>query len=103
MFNAVRYTFTQKFSVPVEEAFRWSLDYDHDDFSLMGLEGRRRINKLTDDTYILEDGGLDLAEVSALRRRADLRLARARGGRTPRVLIVVCATDIRFYARLMNP
>jgi hypothetical protein len=51
----VRYSFTQRFSVPVGYAFRWSLDYDPDDFSLMGLEGRRKINKLTDDTYILED------------------------------------------------
>jgi hypothetical protein len=51
----VRYSFTQRFSVPVEDAFRWSLDYDPDDFSLMGLEGRRKINKLSDDTYILED------------------------------------------------
>jgi hypothetical protein len=53
--NPVRYSFKQKFAVPVEEAFRWSLDYDPDDFSLMGLEGRRKINKLSEDTYILED------------------------------------------------
>jgi hypothetical protein len=51
----VRYSFTQRFSVPVEEAFRWSVDYDPDDFSLMGEEGRRKINKLSDDTFILED------------------------------------------------
>jgi hypothetical protein len=51
----VRYSFTQKFSVPVEEAFAWAVDYDPDDFSLMGQEGRRKINKLSDDTFILED------------------------------------------------
>ena len=51
----VRYTFSQRFSVPVEEAFRWSVDYDPDDFSLMGQEGTRKINKLTEDTFILED------------------------------------------------
>jgi hypothetical protein len=51
----VRYSFSQKFSVPVEEAFRWSIDYDPDDFSLMGQEGTRKINKLTEDTFILED------------------------------------------------
>ncbi len=51
----VRYSFKQKFSVPVEEAFRWSIDYDPNDFSLMGQEGTRKINKLTEDTVILED------------------------------------------------
>lgn len=51
----VRYSFTQKFSVPVEEAFRWSIDYEPNDFDLIGFEGRRKVNKLADDTFILED------------------------------------------------
>lgn len=51
----VRYSFMQKFSVPVEEAFRWSIDYDPDDFSLIGLEGRRKVTKLSEDTFILDD------------------------------------------------
>ena len=51
----VRYAFSQKFSVPVDEAFAWSIDYDPDDFSLMGEEGKRKINKLSEDTFILED------------------------------------------------
>jgi hypothetical protein len=51
----VRYSFTQRFSVPVEEAFRWSIDYDPDDFSLMGEEGTRKINRLSEDAFILED------------------------------------------------
>jgi hypothetical protein len=51
----VRYSFTQRFSVPVEEAFRWSIDYDPDDFSLMGEEGRRKIKRLSEDTFVLED------------------------------------------------
>ena len=51
----VRYSFSQRFSVPVEDAFAWSLDYDSDDFALMGLDGRRKIKKLADDTFILED------------------------------------------------
>src|SRR4029077_19979572 len=51
----VRYSFRQRFSVPVEDAFAWSLDYDPHDFSLMGLEGTRKIKKLADDTFILED------------------------------------------------
>ncbi len=51
----VHYSFSQRFSVPVEEAFRWSIDYDPDDYALMGLYGKRKIKKLADDTFILED------------------------------------------------
>ena len=53
--NSVRYKFTQKFAVPVDEAFSWSINYDPRDWKRMGLEGRRRIKKLTDDAIILED------------------------------------------------
>jgi hypothetical protein len=51
----VHYSFSQRFSVPVEEAFRWSIDYDPDDYALMGIDGRRKIKKLAEDTFILED------------------------------------------------
>ena len=51
----VRYSFSQRFSVPADKAFEWATDYDPDDFSLMGLEGRRKINKLSEDAFILED------------------------------------------------
>ena len=53
--NSVRYRFTQKFAVPVEEAFRWSIDYDPNDYSRMGLEGKRKIKWLSEDAVILED------------------------------------------------
>jgi hypothetical protein len=52
---SVRYSFSQRFAVPVGDAFRWSIDYEPDDFILMGIEGKRKVNKLTDDTFILED------------------------------------------------
>jgi hypothetical protein len=52
---SVRYSFSQRFAVPVEEAFRWSIDYEPGDFTLMGIEGKRKVNELTDDTFILED------------------------------------------------
>ena len=55
MLVPVRYSFTQRFSVPVEEAFRWAIDYDPDDFSLMGEEGTRKINRLSEDAFVLED------------------------------------------------
>ena len=51
----VRYTFKQKFAVPVEEAFAWSVDYDPDDFALMGQKGTRKITRVAEDTFILDD------------------------------------------------
>lgn len=56
-FASINYTFTQKFAVPVEEAFAWAIDYDPGpaDWRRMGLEGRRRIRKLNEDAIILDD------------------------------------------------
>jgi hypothetical protein len=51
----VRYSFSQRFSVPVEDAFKWSIDYDPEDFVLMGREGTRKVKKLSEDAFILED------------------------------------------------
>ncbi len=46
---SVRYGFTQPFSVPARDAFRWAVDFRPGDFKLMGLDGKREITKLTDD------------------------------------------------------
>jgi hypothetical protein len=52
---SVTYKFSQKFAVPVEDAFAWAIDYDPGDWKRMGLQGKRKIKKLTDDAVILED------------------------------------------------
>ncbi len=52
---SVRYSFTQSFSVPPEDAFRWCADYHPDDWDLMGKRGKRKIRKISDDTIILDD------------------------------------------------
>ncbi|MDG6914764.1 MAG: hypothetical protein JRN51_09825 [Nitrososphaerota archaeon] len=56
-YASINYTFTQRFAVPVERAFAWSTDYDPGpaDWKRMGLEGSRRIRKLTEDAIILDD------------------------------------------------
>lgn len=51
----MRYDFTQRFNVPAEDAFKWCTDYKEDDFSLMGLTGKRQIRKVADDVIILTD------------------------------------------------
>jgi hypothetical protein len=57
VYASVNYKFSQKFGVPVEKAFAWAIDYDPGpaDWKRMGLDGSRRIKKLTDDAIILED------------------------------------------------
>ena len=57
VYVSVNYRFSQKFDVPVDKAFSWAIDYDPGsaDWKRMGLEGDRRITKLTDDTIILDD------------------------------------------------
>ena len=50
-----RYSFSQLFSVPADEAYRWCTDYRPDDHALMGVRGKRRIHRVSDDTLILTD------------------------------------------------
>jgi hypothetical protein len=53
--TSVRFKFSQRFPIPVDEAFAWAIDYDPADWKRMGLEGKRKIKKLTDDAILLED------------------------------------------------
>ena len=51
----VHYTFSQRFKVPAKDAYAWAVDYDAEDISLMGLNGRREIERIDRDTLILND------------------------------------------------
>ncbi len=53
--NSVNYKFSQRFSVPAKEAYRWCTNYEPTDLALMNEEGQRRIRKLTEDTVILTE------------------------------------------------
>ena len=50
---SVNYKFTQRFPVPAQEAFEWATDYQPTDLALMGEEGTRTIQRITEDTIIL--------------------------------------------------
>lgn len=52
---SVSYQFIQSFSVPARPAFRWATDYQSSDLALMGENGKRIINRITDNTIILEE------------------------------------------------
>jgi hypothetical protein len=52
---SVRYTFTQALPFPARDAFTWAVDYRPGDFALMGVEGRRRISKISDDAFLLNE------------------------------------------------
>jgi len=51
----VHYRFSQHFDFPPEEAFRWCTDYAPGDVELMGEKGRRKVKRLNEDTYVLND------------------------------------------------
>ena len=51
----VHYGFRQRFPFSVEEAYAWSVDYDENDISLMGLSGKREMERVNDDTFVLSD------------------------------------------------
>jgi hypothetical protein len=51
----VHYRFSQSFPFPAEDAFAWAADYDAGDLALMGLDGRREIERIDRDTVVLND------------------------------------------------
>ena len=51
----VHYKFSQSFPFSAQDAYAWSVDYDPDDFDRMGLDGRREIERIDQDTLILDD------------------------------------------------
>ena len=52
---SVSYTFGQRFQVPAREAFDWATDYQPSDLALMGEDGKRTIQKVTEDTIVLKE------------------------------------------------
>jgi len=52
---SVHFRFSQHFDFPASEAFAWCTDYDPGDIGLMGSEGRRKVQRLNEDTFILTD------------------------------------------------
>ncbi|MDA4129405.1 MAG: hypothetical protein OK457_01420 [Thaumarchaeota archaeon] len=55
MVHSLRYEFTQKFDFPADAAFRWCTDYQPGDLGLMGDDGARSIERISKDTFILQD------------------------------------------------
>ncbi len=51
----VEFEFSQRFKVPAREAYAWATDYRPDDWTLMGRRGRRRIDRVCDNTLVLTD------------------------------------------------
>ena len=51
----MRYRFSQHFDFSPEKAFQWCTDYAPGDIELMGNNGRRKVNRLNDDTLVLND------------------------------------------------
>ncbi len=52
---SVTYSFSQRFRVSAQEAYRWCTDYEPNDLSLMNENGRREIQRITNDTIILKE------------------------------------------------
>jgi hypothetical protein len=55
MAYTVYYGFTQPFRVSAREAFAWCTNYDPNDHELEGIEGKRKIVRISDNAVMLED------------------------------------------------
>ena len=52
---SIRYEFSQHFRVPAAEAYAWCTDYSPKDHALMGLKGRRKSTRISEDAVVLDD------------------------------------------------
>lgn len=53
--TSINYHFSQLFRLPANRAYEWCTNFHQSDLELMHERGKRRIEKLTNDTYILTD------------------------------------------------
>jgi hypothetical protein len=52
---SVNFEFVQRFKVPAKAAYAWATDYRPEDHELLGWRGRRKIDRICNDTLILTD------------------------------------------------
>jgi hypothetical protein len=72
---SVHFSFRQHFDFPASKAFAWCTDYSPDDLYMMGENGRRKVKRANEDTFILRDeyGG---GEEGVLRTRVSTKVVR---------------------------
>lgn len=51
----IRFRFSQRFPFPARAVYDWCVDFQPDDVARLGRRGRRRIERLNDDTFLLTD------------------------------------------------
>ncbi len=52
---SVAFRFSQPFPFPAKRVYDWATDFEPGDLGLMGVNGRRRIARVCNDTVILSD------------------------------------------------
>jgi hypothetical protein len=53
--TSINYSFIQHFRVSADSAYKWCTDYDPADLALMHESGKRNIEQLSEDTFLLTD------------------------------------------------
>ncbi|HME18228.1 MAG TPA: SRPBCC family protein [Nitrososphaerales archaeon] len=72
---SVHFSFSQRFDFPASKVFDWCTDYTPSDLELMGENGRRRVERINDDTFILTDE-YGTTDKSVLRTRVSAKVVR---------------------------
>ncbi len=67
------FRFDQKFPLPAAEVYAWATDYEPGDIGRMGLRGRRRVQRINEDTVVLTDA-FEAADGSSVAKRKLVRL-----------------------------
>ena len=68
MWVCVRYAFRQPFAVEADRAYAWCTDFRPQDGALYSRRTLRRVDRLTDDAYLLTDTPFPLGRPRTIRR-----------------------------------
>jgi len=53
--TSINFRFSQRFPFPVRRVYDWATDFQPDDIARMGMTGRRRVERLSEDTVLLTE------------------------------------------------
>jgi lipid A disaccharide synthetase len=72
---SVHFKFSQHFDFSATKAFDWCTDYSPNDLNIMGNGGRRKVQRLNEDTFILTDE-YEMKDEKVLRNRISKKVVR---------------------------
>jgi hypothetical protein len=74
--RSISFSFTQQFPFPAADVFAWATNYDPEDIALMGHKGVRKVRRIGEHAYLLDDT-FEQADGHSVKKQKLVRLSPA--------------------------